>query len=113
MTWGHELKVLLEIQKSMGVTPRALLDRPKLTWFEDYCFDFYRTLSRSRQYHQIPQPIQISEVSALLVLHGTYSYSERLWLLSLVQELDLAFIDHHVSKKGTKPGHSEEEKPKD
>ena len=91
------------------MTPRALLDRPKLSWFEDYYFDLYKTLSRSRQYGNIPQPILISEVVALLGLHGIYSYSERLWVLSLVQELDLDFIDHHVNKEGTRPENSKEE----
>ena len=45
---------------------------------------------------------------ALLSFHGIYSYSERLWILSFVQELDLDFINHQVSKEGSKPGNSEE-----
>lgn len=89
------------------MTPRALLDKPKLSWLEEYYYDFYRTLARSRQYFNIPQPILISEVAALFGLHNIYSYSERLWILTVVQELDLDFIDHYVNKEGSRPENSE------
>lgn len=103
LSWGHELATLQEIKQSTGVTPRALLDKPELSQYESYCYDFYQTLSRSRNYFYGPQPISISEVTALLKLHDLYDYSERLWLLSLVQELDTAFINHQVKKQETDP----------
>lgn len=87
--------MLHEIQKVSGVTPKALLDRPRLEPHLAIYQAIYDRLSRSRQWYEAgPQPISVSEILAYCDGMGLHDLEFRENLIDLIQEMDEEFSAH-------------------
>ena len=86
---------MLETEKLSGVTPRALLDRPRLEPHLSLYRKIYERLSRSRQWGEGgPQAIALSEVFSYCDGMGLYGDEFREKLVDLIQEMDAVFMEH-------------------
>lgn len=94
MTWGADLKFLLEIKESTGVTPKSLLDRPTLSARQSYFTDVFEDLTDSRTYSATgtPLPIPLSEILTYFEMFYIDGISEREQLLKMMRTLDRTFI---------------------
>lgn len=101
LKWGSEEKTLLEIQRSTGVTPRALQERPRLEPGASPSWDAFWLLSGGRgSGMQGPLPVALSEILSYLHLIGEDRSSERLKLLRIIRNMDAAFLSHIAKKNG-------------
>lgn len=99
LRWGSEVKTLLEIQASTGVTPQGLLEKPALRHdVKDYWEGFWILHNSRGVGFSGPNPISVSEVQAYLCLIEEDRMSERLRILRIVQSMDSAYLSH-VAKK--------------
>ena len=109
--WGSSLKTLLDIQKSTGVTPPALANRPKLKAGGTQYLEAFYVLNASREAFYVLNasrdsngyglnPIKVGEVKDYALLMG-FSRDETLKLLRLVQAMDAAFLNYVAEKNKT------------
>lgn len=78
----------------MGVTPRALLDRPELDYRQAYYYSAYQCMSRSRNAGMGGAlPIPVSEILAYCELFYIAQLDERARLFRYVNSLDNAYLD--------------------
>lgn len=99
--WGSSLKTLLDIQKSTGVTPPALANRPKLKAGGTQYLEAFYVLNASRDSNGYGlNPIKVGEVKDYALLMG-FSRDETLKLLRLVQAMDAAFLNYVAEKNKT------------
>lgn len=99
--WGSSLKTLLDIQKSTGVTPPALANRPKLKAGGTQYLEAFYVLNASRDRNGYGlNPIKVGEVKDYALLMG-FSRDETLKLLRLVQAMDAAFLNYVAEKNKT------------
>ena len=71
MQWGGELKVLFDMQEDMGVTPKALENKPELVRRWEYPKELFDCLSGSRRYTSAgPANIPLSEYDKYAKAYG-------------------------------------------
>lgn len=96
------METLLEAQEAMGVTPKALLDRPRLEQHDRYYLEAFHDLAASRRYNQAGvQPIPVADIAAYLDLCAIDLPTERYRLFQLIRRLDGAYL-RHVMKSDDK-----------
>lgn len=93
MTWGPQIEFLQGVEKSTGVAPGALRERPKLAGTQGYYKDVFSDLASSRTYtaEGFACPILLSEVLAYCELFGIAGMEERDRLYRMVRAMDSAF----------------------
>lgn len=103
--WGSELKTLKEIEESTGITPPALLRKPKL---RDDCQGYYSTfqvLSDQRSYNQAgAQPLRITEIASYLTFLGISGVDRKQKFMCFLLEMDKAFMALYFKKQEAKHG---------
>jgi len=99
------MKTLLEIQETTGMTPKALLDRPRIVQYDRYYLDTYYDLAAARCYNQAGiQPIPVVDIVAYMNLVGVAESSERYRIFQAVRSLDAAYLKHVMEKKSQTTG---------
>lgn len=99
LKWGSEEKTLLEIQRSTGETPRALLDRPRMEPGTNPYWDAFWLMSSGRGSGMNGHlPIAMSEILSYLHLIGEDRSSEKLKLLRIIRNMDTVFLSHFAKK---------------
>lgn len=95
LKWGDHVKAFELQAKRTGVTPRPLLNRPRLLTQDVVYYNAFNDLSSSRPSSMGgASPIPISEVLAFCELLGIANLRERAKYLRLVRELDKICLDH-------------------
>lgn len=94
MTWGSQLKFLMDIEEDTGETPPALKFRPVLTQWQQPFMSAFHELSGSRNYHMAGAAnIPISEILAYLELNEIYHPDDRQDYVTLIQCIDNAYLE--------------------
>lgn len=83
----------------MGITPRALLDRPPLRAADRHYLEAFYELSRGRSIGEVPQPIALTDFLAYCELMDIRSQEQRLKLYGLVAQLDSAYLNHFAERR--------------
>lgn len=78
-----------------------LSSRPKLKPGDDRYMDFFAVLNQGRTYSDMggPQPIQVSEINALLQLEGIDLREAKVKYVRIVQMLDRVYLDYVAEKR--------------
>lgn len=100
LEWGPQVKTLQEIEKTTGITPKALQGRPTLRRdCKDYLAAFFE-LSPARLYNEAgQQPLQYTEIVAYLTEFGVSGEELRARFVRLIRKLDVAYMDFHFTKQ--------------
>jgi len=93
LEWGREIETLLAFQKESGITPKSLLDRPKLKdSYRRHLKAFY-DLSSGRLRGEVPQPISQRDILDYADrLEGIDQVFELDWFFELMRSLDGAYL---------------------
>jgi hypothetical protein len=95
------MKTLLEVQETSGVTPKALLDRPRIAQHDRYYLDVYYDLAAGRGYNQAGiQPLSVEAITTYMDLVDDRRYR----LFQAVRSLDAAYLKHVMEKKSQTTG---------
>jgi hypothetical protein len=87
------------MEKVSGITPKTLLDRPRLEPHLGLYRKIYERLSRSRQWSEGgPQAIALSEIFSYCDGLGLHGEEFREKLVDLIQEMDAVFMDHYAKE---------------
>lgn len=79
----------------MGVTPKALLERPRILEHDRYYLDIYYDLGASRRYNQAGiQPIPVADIAAYLDIICVELPEDRYRIFKAVRRLDGAYLKH-------------------
>lgn len=98
ITWGKQIKTLLEFQQASGQKPKALRDRPALKDSLRHLLEAFYDLSAGRSVGEVPQPIQTADILAYCQLFEISSELERTRIFKTVRQLDGAYLKHHIDK---------------
>ena len=93
VSWGSELKTLLEIQQQTGRTPRALQERPTLRpenlgIYQDFVF---LQAGRSAGFSG-PNPIPVADMAAYLQVFPVEPAERRARWMRLIRRVDSAVL---------------------
>lgn len=100
VSWGAEVKTLLEIQQQTGRTPKALQERPTLRpenlgIYQDFVF-----LQSGRcAGFSGPNPISVADMVAYLQVFPIGSAERRARWMRLVRRIDSAVLDRIYDKQ--------------
>lgn len=100
MQWGKDIEMLQSVEKETGITPPALLNRPKIGLFEVFLLQEFNAVSGSRDYGENgPKAVPISDIKAYLEICEDYKTpADKLRFMRLMQRLDQAFRAHETEK---------------
>ena len=100
MEWGDKIEFLKGVYEQTGQTPKALLNRPSLSQFEQPYYEAFQKLSSSRAWTMAgPAPIPFSEIVTYLKFEGITDKDEQDEYVAMIREIDTAFLDHANKKK--------------
>lgn len=93
MVWGHQIEYLEGLEEKLGITPKALLNRPEPHQLGGRLYSGFNALSSSRGYGMGgPLAITIEAIFAYCQMFEIGSPDERLTFLRAVQRLDAAYL---------------------
>lgn len=83
----------------MGITPKALLERPEIDDEMHGYLDQYGILDRARNMTMGLAPITLAEIKAYLDLAGVHGVSERMKFVRIAQAIDGASLEAYAKKQ--------------
>jgi hypothetical protein len=99
LEWGPHLEGLKKVEDQTGEKPRALLNRPRLSQWEQAYYEAYERLMGSRQWtFGGAAGIPVSEIVAYFELQGIVDDDERAEYMSVIQALDAEYLKWHKEK---------------
>lgn len=91
--------MLLQIEQETGVTPKALLSRPRLSPAYRHLLEAFYEVSSGREVGEFPQAITAGEILHYCTLMGVTGLDERESLFRAIRSLDAAYLTHVASKR--------------
>lgn len=93
--WARHAKAL-GARRAKGLpVPAGYLKRPRIRSVDHEYLEAFDSLHRSRKMgHSSPEPVQVSEILAYVMLRGIVCAGARVKYLRLVQLMDQAYLDH-------------------
>jgi len=92
--------MLESIEEQTGVTPKALLDAPKLHGVAKEVSTLYNILASRRTAGFSANPIQLSEIYALISLYGAPTLPIDIFI-ELIGTMDIKFLELSNGDKST------------
>lgn len=99
ISWGSQLKFLQEMERSTGVTPRALADRPLIRSHLAWYIESFYELSAGRDIGEYVPPLSAEEMLAYCQLVGLPDCRQRVRLFEVVRQLDLVYCQIQNEKR--------------